>query len=132
MDRAHLNMRRQQDRASLEGLLSSLNGAINALRRDECGDPVIMGTRGKIYACEGIFSVYAVGRSPRHWTFIKRSLAGFCTVTQDCDDEGFLRLDRMPHAHEGATLRDVIGLRQTRPNAAANFAAHKDDMSSTA
>jgi hypothetical protein len=128
LDQATLSRLRQQDRADLERLLAALNGAINAIRRDECGDPSIMGSRGKIYACEGVFSVYAACRSPRHWTFVKRSLAGFCTVTQDGDDEGFLRLDRMPTTDEAATLRDVIGLRQTRPNAAANFAAHRGDL----
>ena len=59
---------RAQDRAELAKLLTALNGAMNALRRDECGDPTIFGSRGHIRACDGTFHVYVQCRSALHWT----------------------------------------------------------------
>jgi hypothetical protein len=35
-------------------------------------------------------------------------------VTQDGDDEGILRLDRLPTADEADTIRDLIGIRKRR------------------
>jgi hypothetical protein len=114
MDRSELHRLRAQDRADLDKLLTALNGAMKALRRDECGDPTIFGARGHIRACDGTFHVYVRCRSPMHWTYAKKQLAGFATVHQDGDDEGILSLTRMPNANEAATLRGYVGLRQTR------------------
>jgi len=52
---------------------------------------------------------------------VYRRSHGFCffdktlqqMVHQDGDDEGILMLTRMPNAHEAATLRGYVGLRQT-------------------
>jgi hypothetical protein len=122
MDEVALNCIRQLDRANLGVLLGAANGASNALKRDVCGDPVIAGSRGAVRSCNGKFSVYIGCRSRRHWTAVKKALAGFCTVTQDGDDVGILRLDRLPVGEEAARLREAIGLRQTRtvPSAAAD------------
>jgi hypothetical protein len=114
MDQPGLNRLRVQDRAELVTLLTTLNGAMNALRRDECGDPTIFGARGHIRACDGTFHVYIACHSPKAWTYAKRQLAGFATVHQDGDDEGVLVLSRMPSEGEAETLRHYIGLRQTR------------------
>ena len=122
MDHARLKSLRQQDRDDLAGLLVELHGAGNALRRDECGDPVVAGSRGEIRSCNGKAMVYVAGRSARHWTAIKQALASFTTIGQDGDDEGVLQLDRVPAGDEAAKLRAVIGLRQTRPAAAWGFA----------
>jgi hypothetical protein len=56
MDQPALNRLRARDRAELSTLLTALHGLMNALRRDECGDPTIFGSRGHIRACEGMFS----------------------------------------------------------------------------
>jgi hypothetical protein len=40
-------------RAALLEFGKALGSRDNALRRDECGDPAIFGTRGHIYACPG-------------------------------------------------------------------------------
>ncbi len=40
--------------------------------------------------------------------------SGFATVHQDGGDEGILLLTRMPNADQAATLRNYVGLRQTR------------------
>jgi hypothetical protein len=111
---AGLNRLRAQDRDELSTLLIVLHGAMNALRRDECGDPTIFGSRGTIRACDGMFHVYVRCRSPMHGTYAKKQLAGFATVHQDGDDEGDLVLARMPDESEAETLRHYIGLRQTR------------------
>jgi hypothetical protein len=112
---------RAHDHVDLQGILSHLRGAFRALRRDECGDPCITGSRGTIRANSGVISVYVACRSARHWGFVKKSLIGFCTVTQDGDDEGVLRFDRLPAGDEIVQLRDAIGLRQTRPGNAMAF-----------
>jgi hypothetical protein len=113
MDQTTLNHLRQEDRKKLETLLSVVNGAMNALHRDECGDPAIIGSRGTIRACDGKFYVYIPSGSVRAWTAAKKQLAAFTTVSQDGDDEGILVLSRMPDEDEAATLRHYIGLRQT-------------------
>ena len=51
MDQARLNQLRHEDRKQLDALLEATNGAMNALRRDECGDWTITGSRGTIRAC---------------------------------------------------------------------------------
>lgn len=114
MDRSTLHRLRAQDRNDLSTLLTALHGAMNALRRDECGDPTIFGSRGHISACDGRFYVYVGCRSSRAWGSAKKQLAGFATVHQDGDDEGALLLSRMPDEREAETLRHYIGLRQTR------------------
>jgi hypothetical protein len=114
MDQTTLNHLRQEDRKQLETLLSIVNGAMNALHRDECGDPAIIGSRGTIRACDGKLYVYIPSGSALAWTWAKKQLAAFTTVSQDGDDEGILVLSRMPDEDEAATLRKYIGLRQTR------------------
>ena len=114
MDQSELHRLRAQDRDELSTLLTMLHGAMNALRRDECGDWTIFGSRGHIRACDGTFHIYVQCHSVRAWNFAKKQLAGFTTAHQDGDDEGILVLSRMPDETEAETLRHYIGLRQTR------------------
>ena len=114
MDQTTLHRLRAQDRSDLSTLLAAVNGAKRGLRLDECGDPTIFGSCGAIRACGGTFHVYVACRSPKAWTYAKRQLASFTTVHQDGDEEGVLALSRLPDGTEAATLRDYIGLRQTR------------------
>jgi hypothetical protein len=114
MDQAKLNRLREEDQGQLELLLSAVNGAMNALRRDECGDFVITGSRGTIRACGGKFYIYIQSRSGKAWTFAKDQLGSFSSVHQDGDAEGVLVFSKMPDADEAETLRKYIGLRQTR------------------
>jgi hypothetical protein len=113
-DQAKLKHLRQEDLAELDTLLCALNGARNALRRDECGDWAITGSRGTVRACGGKYFVYIASGSALAWTWAKRKLASFTTVSQDGDEEGILLLDRMPTPEEAETLRGYIGLRQTQ------------------
>jgi hypothetical protein len=125
MDQATLHRLREQDRAELGTLLTAINGAMNTLRRDACGDWTISGSRGHIRACGGTFFVYIEGRSARAWTYAKKQLHGICPVaSQDGDHEGILTFSRMPDADEAVMLRQYVGLRQTRevsPDQAQNL-----------
>jgi hypothetical protein len=118
-----LNYFRQRDRADLAVLLGTVNGAHTALKRDQRGDPVIAGSRGSIRACNGSFSIHVACRSRRHWFFVKKAMASFCTIAQDGDDEGILRLNRLPVGEEAGRLRAAIGLRQTRPPPAVSISS---------
>ena len=54
-----------------------------------------------------------MGRSTRHWKMIKQRLA-FMTATQDGDEEGCLRLFRLPTPEEAALIREALLLRKRR------------------
>ena len=105
----------RDDRQQQERLLVALDAAPSQLRRDECGWWIIGGRRGAIHTWgDGkTWVVYVMGRSTRHWTMTKRRLA-FMTVTQDGDDEGCLRLFRLPTLDEAALVRDALLLRKRR------------------
>jgi hypothetical protein len=79
----------------------------------ECSAWCISGKRGQIYTWgDGSTWLLSVRcRSPRHWTATKRRLA-FCELTQDCDEEGCLRLRRLPTPAEAVVTRDVLGIRK--------------------
>ena len=78
------------------------------------GDWGIHGKLGHIYADgAGYLLCVSTEESPRRWTYVKRRL-GFCIVTQDGDDEGCLRLDRLPAPHEADAIREAIGIRKRR------------------
>jgi hypothetical protein len=107
------------DKERLEQLREALNGAFRSLGRDECGTCRLLGSRGHIYRDDrgeggDGWLLYVRCRSGRHWTYTKRALA-FCRLTQDGDDEGCLRLDRLPSAAEAEEIRQAVGLRQTKP-----------------
>ena len=83
------------------------------LRREEDGCWTNGGRRGAIqtWGDGRTWVVHVRCRSRQHWTFTKRRLT-FMTVTQDGDEEGCLRLLRLPISEEAAAIRDVMGLRK--------------------
>jgi hypothetical protein len=97
----------------LDDLVKALGCQDRAYRRDECGDWMIEGKQGHIYAHPEGFYLYCNPGSARGWTFAKRALE-FCTVTQDGDDEGFLKLTRLPTEYEAGIIRDKLGIRKKR------------------
>jgi hypothetical protein len=103
------------DRAQQKALLTALGGWDRALRRDECGAWCIMGKTGKVYSWgDGKAWVLWVGcRSARHWTAAKKRL-DFCEVTQDCEEEGCLRLHELPTPEQALVIRDVLGIQKRR------------------
>jgi hypothetical protein len=67
-----------------------------------------------VRVCEGKYFVYMPAGSAQAWTWAKKRLSGFATVSQDGDEEGILTFERMPTPEEAETVRSYIGLRQTR------------------
>ena len=103
------------DRASLLALVAALDASPRALCRDACGDWQISGKQGCIYADgNGWLIVVMTGESARRWTNVKQRLHPFCRITQDCDDEGALHLDRLPKPGEADLIREAIGIRRKR------------------
>ena len=115
------------DREALECLLRTLDAAATQLRRDECGDPRILGHAGHIYADGSGFLLCVQTRSARAWGFAKKRLA-CCRVTQDGNDEGCLALDRMPNAAEAGEIRAVPGIRKRPDLSAETLAASRSRM----
>jgi hypothetical protein len=105
--------RGREDRRQQQQLLAALDAASSQLRRDECGSWIIAGRRGTIHTWgDGKnWLAYVRCHSRQHWTFTKRRLT-FMTVTQDGDEEGCLRLFRLPTPPEAVVIRDVTGLRK--------------------
>jgi hypothetical protein len=100
--------------ARLKALASALDASPRALRRDECGDVAILGKLGRIMLDGAGFLLYIVtGESSRRWYNVKQRLS-FCRLTQDGDDEGCLRLDRLPSPTEAGLIREAIGIRRRR------------------
>jgi hypothetical protein len=100
-------------------LLDALDASQLALRRAVCrgwaDDLAIHGRLGHIYA-DGtgyLLCVAPGGSTTRRWTNVKRRL-GFCRLMQDGDDEGCLRLDRLPTPVEAEAIRDVLGIQRKR------------------
>lgn len=98
----------------LDDMVTALGCWDRAYRRDECGDWRIEGKSGHIYAQPEGFYLYCAPGTARAWGFARKALA-FCTLlTQDGDDEGFLRLERLPTPAEADVIRDKLGIRKKR------------------
>jgi hypothetical protein len=102
------------DKAELEKLMIALAVSDSTLRRNEDGLWVLRGSRGYVSTWGDGASwalTFTDEVSPLQWTWHKKRLA-FCTVTQDGDIDGVLRLARLPGASEAAAIREVFGLRK--------------------
>ena len=102
----------------------ALNAAHNAVRLDECRLWTVRGSRGYVSTWgDGQTWMLAVGsKTPRHWTFAKQrltSFSGLTLLTQDGDDDGVLRLMRLPTPEEAAEIRRAAGIRQSKPSPSA-------------
>lgn len=101
---------RLHDKILLQGLSDALDTSHQRIRLDPCRDWNIKGTRGHIFTDAKLWYVFVAASSKRHWTAIKHKLQ-FMELSQDGDDEGVLKLERMPTPAEAKTIRAVIGLR---------------------
>jgi hypothetical protein len=109
------------DRAQQKTLVVALNAWDRALRRDDCSAWCIHGIkqykrevfRNSIhtYGDGRTWALYVHCRSSQHWTWTKKKLS-FCTMTQDGDDEGVLRLHQLPTAEQSDVIRDILGIRK--------------------
>ena len=83
------------------------------IKLDECGDWNIFGKQGHL-STDGSDNLYLyyLGTSAKKWNNVKK-LLNFMEVTQDGDEEGFLKLDRLPSAEEGNIIRRTLKLRMS-------------------
>lgn len=106
-------------RQALLTLMPALGCSDTALRRDECGDPVIAGKHGHIYAVCGTldepkkpgFMIYVSCETLKGWTYAKRALS-FARLENDGDEEGIVFLGRLPSKSEADAIRSYCGIRK--------------------
>lgn len=110
----------EADRAQQKLLLSALNATERALRRDECGAWAISGERGSVHTWGDAktWALYVRCHSRQQWTWAKKKLF-FCTVSQDADDDGVLRLHQLPTPDQACVIRGILGLQKRREVSAA-------------
>jgi hypothetical protein len=109
---------RKTDRDALQQFCDAVDTRPVLLKPDEYNDWRLSGTHGHVYATPeaGAFYIYVAFRTSMGWTAAKDLLA-FCTISQDGDDEGILRLERLPHgSREAKAIRQVVGLPKCSPN----------------
>lgn len=102
---------REKDKKLLLQLTENLDISKDRLKVDECGDWNIIGRKGKIFTDSKFWYVFVEETGKIRWNNIKIKLK-FMELTQDSDDEGILRLERMPSYKEGEELRNILGLRR--------------------
>ena len=116
----------QADRDAQQTLLTALHASPLALRRDECGSWRITGKNGHISACADSsgFVLYLCSGSVRKWTADRKRLS-FCTVTQEGDDEGCLRLFGLPTPDQADAIRIGLGIRKRANKSEETIAAEQ-------
>lgn len=115
------------EREHLKTLQIALEAASTTLRRPYCrewlGDYQINGKRGHVLSDGNSFYFYHFAHSKLAWTWAKRAFS-FGILTQDGDDEGIFKLNRLPSEIEAKTIRKYLRIQRTqsaRLNAADNF-----------
>lgn len=102
---------READKELLTKLSKYLDTSVERIKLDDCGDWNIFGRKGHIFTDSKLWYIFVAETTKRKWNIIKRKL-NFMEVTQDGDDEGIMRLERMPSQEEAEALREVLGLRK--------------------
>lgn len=82
----------------------------NKILKDECGDPCILGKKGKIYTDLSFWYIYLVAKQ---WNSFKKQL-DFMEVWQDGDSEGVLRADFPPSPKQAIVIRRLVSLGKKR------------------
>ena len=125
-----------KQRAALAKLMSALGCREAALRRDECGDWRISGSRGHIYAVPGgarpSFMLYVMTQSARAWTFAKRALSPFAKVINDGDEEGSVIMHRLPTKAEAEVIRRYCGVPKRVEYSEATLAGKREQFANVA
>lgn len=104
---------RDKEKKLMQKLVRSLkivkkrNGK-NILHLNECDDWVLTSRYGSIQTDSEYWYLWVINR---RWSSVKKELS-FMTLTQDGDDEGILRLDRMPTEVEAVKIRKTLNLRK--------------------
>jgi hypothetical protein len=105
-----MNIDKTKDKQFLTTLCEHLECSKNRLHLDAYRDWNIQGTKGHIFTDLIYWYVYLSPESTRKWNNIKNKLS-FMEVSQDGDDEGILKMKRMPSKEEAKILRKLVGLR---------------------
>jgi len=108
-------------RPALLKFAEALGSRDSALRRDECGDWRINGSRGHVYAVPGSldeptrpgFQIFVTCETGMAWTYAKKALA-FAIVCNDGDEGGAFILHRLPMPHEAELIRRYAGISKKR------------------
>lgn len=100
---------RENDNILLEKLSEHLSTSEDRIRLDDCGDWNIFGRRGHIFTDSKLWYIFVAETTKRKWSAIKAKLK-FMEVSQDGDDEGIMKLERMPLQEEAEAIREVLGL----------------------
>jgi hypothetical protein len=111
------------DKAKLQTMLVALDAAHSQLRLDSCRTWTIRGKRGYLATWgNGVrWLIYCAPGSARKWNRIRQALSPLGRCTQDGDDEGIIRIDRLPTHEQAALIRKAIGLVRRRPAPANAF-----------
>ena len=117
-------------REELMPMMDMLDAASSALRRDECGDYRINGSRGHIFPWgDGqTWWVMFSTRSKQHWTWTKKRLP-FVQITQDGDEEGAGRMGST-NPEQAALIREICGIRKRPDYSADSLAEFKSRLPS--
>lgn len=107
-------MRAQPNRLEDKRLLNTLSKYLkispSRMRLDVYGDWNVVGKKGKIFTDGQLWYLYVSPENSRVWNNIKKKLA-FMDLSQDGEDEGILKLERMPSESEAKVVRKVLGMR---------------------
>jgi hypothetical protein len=118
-----MTSKRNKAYRDLEMLIELSGSSPRALTQDGYGKPMMVGTRGHVYADRKGFVIYVFAANEgRRWSRAKRDLV-FCTVPQDYEEEGVFRLDRMPTKAEAVLIRETIEARRKGPPEKGDHAA---------
>src|SRR5262245_24394302 len=100
------------DKQQLRSMLTALDAAGNQMRLDECRTWIIMGKWGYVatWGDGARWFNYCAPGSARRWDKIRRALSPLGKCTQEGDDEGIIRIDRLPTAEEATAIRKAVGL----------------------
>lgn len=111
-----------KQRQALLEMVAALKARDRSLRHDECGDWVIEGRHGRVYAVPGSvrrplqegFQIYVPCSSVREWSYAKKAFAPFTDLDNDGDDEGMVFLAHLPTPAEAEIIRQYTGIPKKR------------------
>lgn len=122
-------------RPALLRLVEALGCQPTALRRDGCGDWMISGERGHIYAVpgsldrpkdEGFQIMIGDCGTVRQWSAVRAALKPFTELANDGDREGAMFMFRLPEPEEAEAIRRYVGLRKRREDSEETLSALRE------